>query len=320
MNLRASSRLRCPRPRTRAPGPRRLPLLVAAAVAAAAFACGGSQRYTDHDPYGWYAVDDDDGVTRETADMRSDPRGEMLAMEVARGRRSPSPATVTAGSATLAGDVSTAAPPAPAGSAGLDPDAERLVATNSEVPNLEVDAPRRLPLLIYDGWLTLAIYDVEALQVRALSIVESRGGYAAERSADYLVLRVPAEDFRDTLDALAELGDVLQLGWDAQDVTERFNDVEMRLRNARNMRDHLEELLLRAENVSDALAIERELERITLEIERLEGTRRALVDRIAFATITLRFSPLAATDVPDDPYRLPFRWLNTLGVERLLQL
>ena len=131
---------------------------------------------------------------------------------------------------------------------------------------------------------------------------------------------MPAERFREALEALGALGDVQSLSWDAQDVTEEFLDVEIRLRNARDMRERLAALLDEAIKVTDALAIEAELQRVTLEIEQLEGRRRSLADRISLATISVYFSQRAISQVPGEEYRLPFQWLNRIGVERLLRL
>ena len=175
-------------------------------------------------------------------------------------------------------------------------------------------------LLIYTASLTLAIYDVTETQARALALVEEMGGYAAQRADSYIQLRVPAARFREALEALGALGDVQSLSWDAQDVTEEFLDVEIRLRNARDMRERLAALLDEAIKVTDALAIEAELQRVTLEIEQLEGRRRSLADRISLATISVYFSQRAISQVPGEEYRLPFQWLNQIGVERLLRL
>lgn len=207
---------------------------------------------------------------------------------------------------------------APAGGPGLAT-GRTTVASSESAPPLD-EPGARLPLLIYTGAVVLAIYDVDGTKEAAVALAESLGGYAAQRTDHALVIRVPAPRFREALDRLGELGDVLSLTWDAADVTDEFDDLETRLRNAVAMRARLEELLAAAENVSDALAIERELERITLDIERLEGRRREMVDRIAFATITISFSRVATNEVPGGEYRLPFPWLNQIGVERLLSL
>lgn len=182
------------------------------------------------------------------------------------------------------------------------------------------ESPRTAPLLIYTGRIVLAIFNVTESQERALALVEAMGGYSAQRSGQSMVFRVPAERFREALEQLAALGDVLSLDWKADDVSDQFRDLQIRLRNATEMRARLEALLQRAERVEDALQIEQQLERITLDIERIRGELRSLGDRIAFSTIEVAFSPMAVTQVPGNDYRLPFPWLNRLGLEFLLQL
>ncbi len=176
------------------------------------------------------------------------------------------------------------------------------------------------PLLIYNARVTLAIYQVDEVQASAVALAESTGGWVSERSRYTVVLRVPAERFREVLDDLRLLGDVLALDWDASDVTEAYTDLEIRLRNALEVRERLAGLLERAETVEEALAIERELERVTLDIEQMRGQLRMLADRIAYSTITVTFQELRGSDVPSEDYRLPFPWLNELGLERLLSI
>lgn len=178
----------------------------------------------------------------------------------------------------------------------------------------------RSPLLIYTGQLVLAVFDVSATQEKALAVVEEFGGYASQRNSQAMVFRVPAERFRDALDALKKLGDLLRLDWSAQDVGEEYRDLQIRLKNNVEMRDRLLAMLAAAKAVEDALAVEQQLERVTLEIERINGQLRSLQDRIAYSTISLQFSPIAVTQVPKSDYRLPFPWLNQLGLEFLMQL
>ncbi len=173
--------------------------------------------------------------------------------------------------------------------------------------------------LVYTAELVLAIFDVTAIQEEAIDLVESIGGYVSRRSSKQLVLRVPAAKFRATLDELSELGDVLELNWQAQDVTDKVRDIEIRIQNARELRGRLEDLLERADTVKDALEIEAELERITLEIERLEGELESFEDRIAYSTIEMNFDPKRIEEMPDDEFLLPVAWINDLSVESLLE-
>lgn len=176
------------------------------------------------------------------------------------------------------------------------------------------------PLLIYTATLYLAIHHVADHIERAVSMAEESGGWAAQRGADFVVLRVPAMQFRPMLETLSQLGDVLSLDWNAQDVSDEFLDLEIRLRNALEMRTRLEALLARADKIEDLLAIEEQLQRVTLEIEQLQGRLRVLGDRISFSTITLRFQTRPVDNSPTETFRLPFRWLQTLGLPQLLSL
>ena len=69
-------------------------------------------------------------------------------------------------------------------------------------------------------------------------------------------------------------------------MTDEFVDIQARLKNAYAIRDRLSELLSRAP-VKEALDIEKELGRVTEEIERMEGKLKLLRDQIAFSTITV---------------------------------
>ena len=174
-------------------------------------------------------------------------------------------------------------------------------------------------LLIYEGRLVLAMYEVVASQERAIEIIEEMDGYVSRRTSESLILRVPAPSFRKALDELSQLGDLLDQRWTAQDVSDEVRDLDIRLQNARNLRDRLELLLDQAESVEDALKIEAELERITLEIERIRGQLLSFEDRIAYSTIEVLFQQLQITEVPDDRFLLPFRWLDQLGLESLFR-
>ena len=80
----------------------------------------------------------------------------------------------------------------------------------------------------------------------------------------------------------------------------------------------LSELLHRA-SVKDALEIEKELHRVTEELERLEGQMKVLKDRLSLSTITVRFQPRGAAIQSKRP-QLPFPWLGSLNLANLLSL
>lgn len=177
------------------------------------------------------------------------------------------------------------------------------------------------PLLIYTADLHLGVYEVEATQETILGAVNELGGHLAQRSDMIVVVRVPAEHFQQALDAIEEAGDVIHRNIEVLDVSEEYRDLAIRIRNAEAMRDRLEQLLRQANNVQEALAVERELQRITESIERMKGRLRFLSDRISYSTITVRFQALGdSTPIQEDRFRLPFPWLEDLGLPSLLSL
>src|SRR4029079_10668203 len=106
----------------------------------------------------------------------------------------------------------------------------------------------------------------------------------------------------------------------AEDVTEEFRDLEVQLKGARAVHDRLTQLLAKARKVEESIAIEKELDRVTLQIDRIEGRMKFLKDRAAYSTITVTFQPKATETLSQTPFRLPGKWLNELGLGRLLRL
>lgn len=176
------------------------------------------------------------------------------------------------------------------------------------------------PMLIYTAELTMASFEVGAQIDKIEAISREMGGFLARRDDTAITIRVPSGRFDEALRRVQALGDVLHRNVSVQDVTEEFRDSEVQLKNARAIRDRLQELLAKATKVEDSLLIERELGRVTRDIERLEGRLKFLRDRIAFSTLTVVFQPRAVERVETQEFRLPVDWLSNLGLSRLMNL
>jgi len=174
-------------------------------------------------------------------------------------------------------------------------------------------------MLAYTGHLSMAVYHVTDSIAEVRRLAERSGGYLSVRSDTSITVRVPRERFAGTLALIERVGDVLHRDIKAEDVTDVFVDTDARLRNARAMRDRLASLLLRAP-VKEAIEIERELGRVTEEIERLEGRMKVLRDQVAFSTITVTFEPVREQTVHDTSLLAPFPWLSDLGLQPLLDV
>jgi hypothetical protein len=192
----------------------------------------------------------------------------------------------------------------------------------AEAPERQVaDAPSGGPLLIYQAEVNLAVHEVRERMAEVVAVADDMGGFLATQDNTTVVIRVPVSRFRESLERIETLGDVLQRRISAQDVSDQVRDLRIRLRNAVQMRDRLAELLARADTVPESLTIERELERLTESIELMSGQLRVIQDRVSFSTITVRFQPVRVDEeVPRERFYLPFPWLNELGLQNLMRM
>lgn len=179
-----------------------------------------------------------------------------------------------------------------------------------------VAAPR--DLVIYTANLTMAVYQVDQGLGAVEKIAAENGGYLGQKHDRSITVRVPRGRFEATLGQIDKVGDILHREISAQDVTDEHVDLEIRIKNARAMQRRLTDLLGKA-SVKDALEIEKELHRVTEDLERLEGKLKLLGDRIAFSTITVAFEPRGSTVAATRP-KLPFPWLQSLNLPSLLSL
>ncbi|MCH9035708.1 MAG: DUF4349 domain-containing protein [Chloroflexi bacterium] len=143
--------------------------------------------------------------------------------------------------------------------------------------------------------LTVEVEDVQGAVAQVRAISEGLGGFVeqlsvsgdAERRQAVVTVRVPQDQFLDALDGIEALGKLRNEDIGSEDVTERFIDLEARLKSSIREEQSLLSLLERADSVADVLTIERELSRVRSDIERYQGQLNFLERRVALATITV---------------------------------
>ena len=102
------------------------------------------------------------------------------------------------------------------------------------------------------------------------------------------------------LDELRSLGEkVTTDSISGQDVTEEYVDLKSRERNLRATEESLLRLYDGAENVEEALSIQRELTGVRGEIELVQGRIKYLDQRSTYSQITLNIQPV--TSPPPQP-------------------
>jgi hypothetical protein len=220
---------------------------------------------------------------------------------------------------TGGGDTSTSA--ASGGSAPAFEDAPSAGGSSADseppeslVPAVPPDAPAPVTepgrQVILTGSLDLAVPEVAPAVAKVIVAVEGLGGLVVDEQSDFatkaassvVTVKVPPEQFRTALSALARLGSVTAETVGSEDVTATVVDLDSRIRTASVSVERLRTYLANAKTTADVAALEGELLRRETDLEALRGQLRTIKDRVAFATIvvTLRTGPpaggLAAND------------------------
>jgi hypothetical protein len=294
-------------------------LWVLAVITAAllAIGCGGASAEAKAPGiYGGAAADRDyDGVADES-DVASEappPEPEMYAVSTASApSRDERP--------VAQGPAGPPAPPA------RPPPAKKPVPDTAgepapDTPTVDTGSAPQVaaPLLIYTADVHLAVFEAKKALDEAEKMARELGGYLVRRDNQSITVRVPAGKFDGALAKMIQLGDVLHREVTVQDVTAEYHDLAVRLKNAEAVRDRLEELLKKAVKVEEAIQVERELARVTAEIESMKGRLKLLRELVSFSTITLRFRARPVENI-GSKVQLPFPWLHQLGLSNLLRL
>ncbi len=145
-------------------------------------------------------------------------------------------------------------------------------------------------MLVWNANLSLIVLDVSASVDRAAAIAEQYRGYVEQKSDSGEVpasmrLKISAASFNDAVKAVQGLGEVTHTHVTGENVTERYVDVQARLKNKIELRERMRQLLQKATDIKDVIAIESELTRIQTDIDTMEGTLKLLKGQVDYAVI-----------------------------------
>jgi len=152
--------------------------------------------------------------------------------------------------------------------------------------------------------ISLEVEEVESTIKQVQAVVEGMGGFVENLSSSggsrsrgpieryaNMTLRVPQDRFLAAVEAIENLGVVHDRNLGSEDVSERFIDLEARLKSSLREEQSLLSLLERTATVSEILTIERELSRVRANVERFQGQVNFLERRVDLATIHLSMFP-----------------------------
>lgn len=170
--------------------------------------------------------------------------------------------------------------------------------------------PNRSQAIVRTGTVRLGVDEFDSAREAAVTIARDHGGFVAgsdtnvervgnrTRTTGRLVLRVRSDRFSDAFGALKGVGEVRAASSDSRDVSDQLVDIEARLQNLRAQRDRLRRLYDEANETDDVLRVGERLSSVQERIERLQAERRALRDKVTYATITVELREPGLTPTP----------------------
>ena len=166
------------------------------------------------------------------------------------------------------------------------------------------------PLLIKNADLRLEVATLEPALDRVRQVASDQNGTlsdldlkseAGERRTATATVRVPSDQFETTLSALRQIGDVRSESVRTEDVTEEYVDLRAKRAALSDQLAQYRRILANTSTIEDVIAVQKEIERVQVELDRAEGRLRYLESRTSFSRITLRLeepAPIAGGSLP----------------------
>ncbi len=169
-------------------------------------------------------------------------------------------------------------------------------------------------MVVQESNLSLVVKDVRETTDKVLNQAKAVGGYMVSSSLSqpqeapyaYIVLRIPSEKLKETIDYFRSLSiKVSSENLYGKDVTDQYTDLDSRLETLSKTKAKVEEILNSAVRVADILEVQRELISLQSQIDALKGQQLYLEKTAELAKISLNIS----TDEFSLPYApaAPFR-------------
>ena len=191
------------------------------------------------------------------------------------------------------------------GTTSLQPGVGSNAGSGSDLPSV---SERKI---VRNSTLDIAVDNISAAVRKVDEIAAAAQGYTSASTVDAgsdpsdgdgsdetasVTIRVPASSYSSVMNQLRDIAKrVVSENSQTSEVTDEYTDLQARLRNLTATENSYIELLNKAQNVTDILAIQEKLDPVRGQIEQAQGRINVLNDLTDLATITVRLqSPAAA--------------------------
>jgi hypothetical protein len=166
----------------------------------------------------------------------------------------------------------------------------------------------------YDGWARIRASRTDELVDQISKLAIGAGGQVDSATPTRVTVRVPVARFQEIFDLVLKLGEVLDKSISAEDITEAYAALDLRLATARATRERLQTLLARAREETEKLEILQQIQRLTEEIDLMDAQIRMMASMAAFSQITVEAVPRqAVSERPSQEEVAGLEWLTHLS-------
>jgi hypothetical protein len=159
--------------------------------------------------------------------------------------------------------------------------AERSTATNGIQQNNR--------MISYSGSINIEILDPDKTNNEINIITEKLNGFVTRSGTDFSIVRIPSDKTNDFINEIKTYGKIRNKNISGMDITDEYNDILIKIDSLNRLRNKYTNLIGKAVNVQDMLAIEKELERVNHELELLEGQKLKSEKMVEYTTITIYY-------------------------------
>lgn len=154
--------------------------------------------------------------------------------------------------------------------------------------------------------VTFSTGEVQEIAKKFDGLVQSSSVQATSKNrySGTVTIRIPAEHFDLAISEISAIGIILSSSVNAEDVTEEYVDLQAQRDALSYQLDQYNRLLTKGQNVSEILEVQKEIERVQVELDRIVGKMKYLDNRISLSTITVGLSEPAQLETPGG-YSLP---------------
>lgn len=167
-------------------------------------------------------------------------------------------------------------------------------------------------LVISLAKISLEVASLNEAGKKIESITNTHQGYIEYQNKYRLSLRVPAASFGKVIEEIEATGVVTSKYIERTDVTDKIRDDNVRLQNLLGMQKRLLALVEKSNSIKDTLTIEKELNRITEQIELIKAVLHKAENKVRMGTINLELR--AYRKITHSHFTTPFAWVERIGM------